>query len=361
MLADSGLLGVAGEVPRRRPERTVKTTVGAPVSYVTSNPDGDDGRALTEYDLIGSATDGTGLFALDKVEHFSFLCLPPLAPGVDIGPMTLLAAARFCGRRQALLIVDPPAAWTSPGKALMGLRSLNFATANAALFFPRVTLPDLLTGTDACFPPCGVVTGTLARTDQQLELWDSQAEVQKLRRGIRPANTVRDSDARMLQQAGINVLRTGHAGVATLRAGRTLAPAEAAIAEFKSLAKRRLALHIGQSLAAGTRWVVFEPDREQCLEQLTAQVNAFMARLHQRGAFAGAPEEAWFVNCAVARGEAGHDLGGVELNVGFAPSKPGQFVVLRFSHRIGGSRIRAFSTARSTRGDNSRKTRGVAE
>jgi hypothetical protein len=38
----------------------------------------------------------------------------------------LVVAARFCRRHQALLLVDPPLAWTSTQRALEGLRDWPF-------------------------------------------------------------------------------------------------------------------------------------------------------------------------------------------------------------------------------------------
>src|SRR5437016_11290343 len=55
---------------------------------------GDDGGPLTDYDVIGSATAGTGLFALQGASEFNMLCIPPLTRERDVGLSTLLLAAR---------------------------------------------------------------------------------------------------------------------------------------------------------------------------------------------------------------------------------------------------------------------------
>ena len=47
-----------------RPDRTFRAGSRHPIGYVDSNPDGDDGAPLTDYDVIGSPEAGTGLFAL---------------------------------------------------------------------------------------------------------------------------------------------------------------------------------------------------------------------------------------------------------------------------------------------------------
>src|SRR5690606_16760306 len=103
-----------------------------------SNPDGDDGAPLTDYDLIGSATAGAGLFALAAAPPFNFLCLPPLERATDVGLSTLLVAAKFCRDRHAMLIVDPPLAWQSTARALQGLREWELRSDNALMYYPRL-------------------------------------------------------------------------------------------------------------------------------------------------------------------------------------------------------------------------------
>ena len=89
----SALVRLVGEMPLQRPDRTLDPASGLATAYVNSNSDGDDGAPLTDYDLIGSSLDGTGVFAL-QAEHFNFLCIPPLSRDRDVGPSALLVASR---------------------------------------------------------------------------------------------------------------------------------------------------------------------------------------------------------------------------------------------------------------------------
>ena len=111
-LLESRLVRVVLPVPAQRPDRSGGGPGGAAVGYTVCNPDGDDGGPLTDYDVIGSATEGTGLFALQGASGFNMLCIPPLTRERDVGMSTLLVAARFCRDRHAMLIVDPPSSWT---------------------------------------------------------------------------------------------------------------------------------------------------------------------------------------------------------------------------------------------------------
>ena len=121
-----------------------------PVGYVSSNPDGDDGRPISDYDVIGSATRRSGLFALQDVDELAFLYIPPLTRTTDVGVSTVLVAAKFCRQRRAMLIVDPPAAWDSAAEAVRGLKRLNFHSDHALMFFPRIAATDRLRGRTRC-------------------------------------------------------------------------------------------------------------------------------------------------------------------------------------------------------------------
>jgi hypothetical protein len=99
ILMDSRLARVVGEVPAERPNRSERTPGSPIVGYINSNTDGDDGGPLTDYDVIGSAITGTGLFALREVPTFNLLCIPPLAREQDVGLGTLMIAARYCRDR----------------------------------------------------------------------------------------------------------------------------------------------------------------------------------------------------------------------------------------------------------------------
>ena len=57
-LLDSRLVRVQGSVPTERPARTPPAASGAVIGYTPSNPDGDDGGPITDYDVIGSAQCG---------------------------------------------------------------------------------------------------------------------------------------------------------------------------------------------------------------------------------------------------------------------------------------------------------------
>src|SRR6266481_3117371 len=180
---------------------------GVAVGYTLSNPDGDDGAPLTDYDIIGAATGATGLFALQGVDRFNMLCIPPLTRERDLGLSTLLVAARLCRDRQALLLVDPPASWTSAPAALDALRVWPFRSDSAVMYYPRVQAFDRLRGRVETFGSCGAAAGMIARADETRPVWSAaESEEAVLRPGLRPAVAVSEAERARLAQVGVNTL-----------------------------------------------------------------------------------------------------------------------------------------------------------
>ena len=125
LLPQSRLVRAVEPFPAQRPDRSTGPG-GSGIGYAFSNADGDDGGPLTDYDIIGSAAAGTGLFALRAADGFNFLCIPPLSREHDVGLSALLVSARYCRERHAMLIVDPPASWTTARAALDAMRGWPF-------------------------------------------------------------------------------------------------------------------------------------------------------------------------------------------------------------------------------------------
>ncbi len=128
-LASSQLVRVEGPLPSVRPDITRGHDPQALIGYVECNDDGDDGQWLSDYDLIGSEARRSGMFALRDGPRFNFLYLPPPSLDRDLGMSVLVVGARFCRRQHALLLVDPPARWTTAQVAFEGLADWPFHSA----------------------------------------------------------------------------------------------------------------------------------------------------------------------------------------------------------------------------------------
>jgi len=348
-LLESRLVRVQGSVPAERPSRTPAAANGAVIGYTPSNPDGDDGGPITDYDIIGSAQSGTGIFALHAAPDINLLCIPPLTREHDVGLSTLLVAGRFCRERRAMLIVDPPAEWASSAAALDGMRHWPFRSDDAAMFYPRIVAFDRLRGRFEMFAPCGVAAGMIARCDETWPVWSAaEGDDAILRPGLRPAWTVTNADRARLINAGINLLQSVRIAPKYAASPRTLASGAAAVSDWRYLSARRLALFVMTSVERGTRWILFERNAPSTWTVVRAQVEAFLESLFAEGAFAGrSGEVSYFVVCDERiNNEETMRAGKINVAYGFAASKPGEYHAFLVTHSPGGSRTRTISVNR---------------
>ena len=343
MLLDSRLVRVQGSVPTERPARTPPAASGAVIGYTPSNPDGDDGGPITDYDIIGSAQSRTGIFALEAAPDINMLCVPPLTREHDVGLSTLLVAGRFCREKRALLIVDPPSEWASSAAALDGMRHWPFRSEDAAMFYPRVVAFDRLRGRFEMFAPCGVAAGMIARCDESWPVWSAaEGDDAILRPGLRPAWTVTNSDRARLINAGINLLQSVRIAPKFAASPRTLASGAAAVSDWRYLSARRLALFVMTSIERGTRWMTFERNAEPTWNLARGQVEAFLESLYAEGAFVGrSGEESYFAVCDERINNVETMRAGkINLAFGFAATKPGEYHAFIVTHTMSGSRTR---------------------
>lgn len=297
---------------------------------------GRDGLAprITQ-DVQGSAADRTGIHALVDADFFNLLCVPLASwSTADAGHVALWSAAiSFCREHRAVALLDPPQEWASAAAAVAGATSFALRDENAALYFPRVHVPDpLIGGRLAPFPPCGVVGGAIARTDAQRGIWKAPAGVEVTLAGVPElALPLTDPQQGQLNTLGINCLRAFPVYGRVVWGARTLRGADVLASEWKYLPVRRLALYLEESLRRGTQWAVFEGNDETLWSQLRLSVGAFMHQMFRQGAFQGASAaEAYFVKCdSETTIAADRDRGVVNVVVGFAPLRPAEFVIIK--------------------------------
>src|SRR5665213_642150 len=299
-LAESRLVRVLGPLPAAvRPARSGGASPTAPIGYAVSNADGDDGDALSNYDIIGDANSGTGLFALRGAEAFNFLCVPGLTRELDVGLPALLVALRVCRERQAMLLVDPPSEWTDAALAAASLRSWPFFSEDALMFYPRVLALDRLRGRDEVFGSAPIAAGLMAQASERCPVWSAAADDELLLRpATRAAVSVTDLDRIRLAQGGVNVLQSPRAATRSRLGLRTLLPERNARNDGRYVSARRLTLFVMTSIDCGTRWAVFEHSSPPLWERVRAQVMAFFEALDDEGAFVSSnAEENYFVIC----------------------------------------------------------------
>lgn len=285
--------------------------------------------------LLGDLNAKTGMYALEDADLFNILCLP-LAADLSAGVTTVLSTAvAYCERRRAMFLADLPTGTNTPEKVqkFVDDNESSIRSPNAALYFPRIEVPD---PTDGFRPKLigtsGTVAGIYARTDTDRGVWKAPAGIDAVMRGV--ANLeylMSDGENGVLNPHGIDCLRNFPVYGQIVWGARTLYGDDATASEWKYIPIRRLALMIEESLFRGTKWVVFEPNDEPLWAKIRQNVGAFMTGLFRQGAFQGStPDKAFFVKCDGETTTANdRNLGVVNIEVGFAPLKPAEFVVLK--------------------------------
>lgn len=299
---------------------------------------GTNGTPPGDMDLRGIEGAKTGLYALENTDLFNLLCiLNDPHPSID----TYAEALAYCERRRAFLLVDvPPQIDTLPeAEAWITTTAAPLRHRNAAAYFPWMRQGDpLMSGVVRAFPPSGAVAGLFARTDSQRGVWKAPAGTEALVNGaVGLAVTLTDMENGVLNRQGLNCLRTFPVIGTVVWGARTLRGADVLADEWKYVPIRRLALFLEESLYRGTQWVVFEPNDEPLWARIRLNLNAFMMALFRQGAFQGStPRDAFYVKCdgeTTTQGD--RNLGIVNIEVGFAPLKPAEFVIIRIQQIAG--------------------------
>jgi phage tail sheath protein FI len=322
---------------------------GTQAIIVSIAPSANPPTALSLTDYLGDEAHHTGIYQLDQVANFNLLCIPPDQLDGDTAPSLYQTAAAYCAARRALLIVDPPVAWSAKLKAGqiseisptdLGSFAANDATC-AAVYFPRLLQQDPANPARTFIhAPSGAVAGIFAATDAAVGVWKAPAGVARPLQNILGLElTLTETQNGVLNPLGINCLRTFSAEGELLWGARTLAGSDAAGSEYKYIPVRRLALFIEASLYQGLRWVVFEPNAEPLWAQLRLVIGTFLQGLFTQGAFAGTTSQsAYFVKCDSENNtQADIANGVVNITVGFAPLMPAEFIVIQIQQLTGQS------------------------
>lgn len=300
-LADSALVRICEPLPAGRPCATMGPSADSRAPYVLPASRGSDGVELSDYDLVGSARRGTGLFSLDAIDDLDLVYLPPPTPGHDLGPAALLAAELFCRKHGAMLVMDPPAHWHSAAEAADAVTASGLASPHLLTYFPRVSC-------DAGVRPAGAaLAGLLCKLDARTGPWTALGDAgYSLARGRVPQYALDEREQQLLRRHGINTLVTDSDGRPVFRGDLTLAHNAQLDILNASLPLKRFSLKLAKTIEKATCWAVFEQDRDLAAARVERQVEGLLRDLGRRDAICAAG-----VRCRVQRGtgRAGNEQG----------------------------------------------------
>lgn len=304
---------------------------------------GNDGIAFTLTELQGVQNDQTGLFALDGVDLFNLMVIPS-DTGIPSSVQETFwgPASNYCAQRRAFLLIDPPATWVKNGRpevknnlTLVNTLRNTVAKQNSAVFYPQLVYNA--GGLRKTIAPSGVIAGLMSRIDATRGVWKAPAGIEADLRGVVDLEiNLTDAENGVLNKQAVNCARIFPSGIVNWGA-RTMDGFDDQGSEWKYIPIRRLALFLEESLYRGTKWVVFEPNDEPLWAKIRLNLNAFMMGLFRQGAFQGStPDKAFFVKCdSETTTQNDRNLGIVNIEVGFAPLKPAEFVIIRIQQIAG--------------------------
>lgn len=321
---------------------------GGSGAFTTGGTDGDNGDPPDVAAYEGSAISQTGMHALDPVDLVNLMVIPRDNALDDTAMRTLWGrAAIYCKGRRAFLVVDSPVGWTNVQTGLPDVvqdtsmvstlrGALGDAKDHAAVFYPRLHIR--VGGLTRVIGAGGAIAGLMARTDANRGVWKAPAGVEAGINAVSGLNVVlTDAQNGVLNKLGVNCIRVLPNGSVVNWGARTLDGDDDSGSEWKYVPIRRFALFLEESLYRGTRWAVFEPNDEPLWANLRLNINAFMNSLFRQGAFQGSsPQEAYYVRCdKTTTTQDDRNKGIVNIEVGFAPLKPAEFVVIKIQQIAG--------------------------
>jgi hypothetical protein len=272
----------------------------------------------------------TGLHALRNIDEISIVGCPGRISAAMQG-----ALITHCElMRYRFSVLDGP---IPPRDSLNDVQTQRqqFDTKYAALYYPSLLIRDpyptnLARIADYPIPPSGHILGVYARTDIERGVHKAPAnEVVRGITGLQRLLTKEQQDILNPSPVNINVIRDFRPDNRGIRVfgGRVIT----SDTDWKYVNVRRLLIFIEASLDRGLQWVVFEPNAEPLWARVRRSISNFLTIVWRNGALEGTtPEEAYFVKCdRTTMTQTDIDNGRLIAEVGVAPVKPAEFVIIR--------------------------------
>jgi uncharacterized protein len=287
---------------------------------------------LAEYQ--GDAAERTGLGGIEAIPDVTMLVAPDLMSAFESGELdkkgvqsVQQAMIDFSEHtRYVFSILDCPPN-LSPQEMYEWRMDMNYDTTRAALYYPWVEVGDPVNAGKTKFvPPSGLLSGLYARVDETRGVHKAPAnEIVRGALGLEINVTKGEQD--LLNPVGVNCIRSFPGRGIRVWGARTLTSDPS----WRYISVRRLFNYVEASIERSTQWAVFEPNDYFLWGRLNRDITAFLRNTWRSGALFGrAPEQAFFVKIDEELNPAEvRDLGQLIIEIGIAPVKPAEFVIIR--------------------------------
>lgn len=297
------------------------------VTTILNEPQGD-----TLYRGINSdePNERTGIHALRNIQDISIVAVPgQTTVGVQQALINHCENDRY---RFAVLDAHGP---DDDTLADVQAQRQSFDSKYAALYYPWLTIPEPLPANVANIrqlpiPPSGHMAGLYARVDNTRGVHKAPAnEVVRGITGLTRSLNKGEHDILNPYPKNINVIRDFRNNNRGLRAwGARCITSDS---DYKYVNVRRLMIFLEASIDRGLQWVVFEPNAEPLWARVRRAITNFLTVVWRNGALEGTTvEQAFFVKCdRTTMTQTDIDNGRLICEIGVAPVKPAEFVIIR--------------------------------
>lgn len=274
-------------------------------------------------------TDFRGLAALnlDFYRDVAIVHAPGIGNGNSDEVSIQLAIIRHCERNRFRFAVLDSARGQND-VSLPTLQPRNQRSSQyAAFYYPWFHTPHPRTGVKKLIPPGAAACGIYALTDNTRGVWKAPANV-PVAGAIDVEYDVNTGRQEILNPRGVNCIRRFPGRGIRMWGARTLA----ADPLWKYVNVRRLFIFIEASIYNSTQWVVFEPNDPRLWARVKQTITLFLRTQWREGALFGLKEEEAFSVSVGYDTMTEDDIlnGRLIVEVGIAPVRPAEFVILRF-------------------------------
>ena len=239
--------------------------------------------------------------------------------------------AEWCRDRadRVALLDAPPSASLDLRQGMRGAQVWRdaFDTDYAALYWPWVVIGGERPGeAPRAVPPSGHVAGLVALDTLRTGVHKAPANA-PVRHAQAPTLAASAPGHALLNELGVNVVLARPGRGLRVMGARTLARWDG----HRFLNVRRLLIALRRDAERVTRWAVFESNTAATREKVRLSLVGVLMRYWRTGALVGATEdEAFYVACDDdTTPPPARDRGELVAEVGVAPSRPAEFVVVR--------------------------------
>lgn len=289
--------------------------------------------AEEEFTLTGG-TDGDELVDADYTDALSMIDILDDVTMVAIPGQTSKvvndAILAYCDNNGLFPIIDMPMGSTA--EATKTYRK-NISAFTGALCHPWGKMNDPLTNTIKAVPTAGHVMGVYARIIESRGIHKAPAGVDAVVRGfVEMEYQLSPTQVSTLNPIGVICITSRPNAGIVLWGARSLNSKDSTM---RYVTDGLLNLNIKKSLYDGTQFAVFEPNDKSLWSKVQASCKAFLESLRTSGALKGTADEAYYVivddtnntDDTIAEGE-------LNIEVGYAPVKPAEFVIIKLAHSI---------------------------